>query len=102
MDRTGLTDAQVLAALYNSAQPLGRGFLHYKPGDMTVEEAEKELGTGDDVTQMFNKPVSRYFDYLHGRVLKVDVSKNPLSLELYNRDNGSGAGEAAVRDAGLI
>ena len=43
MDISKLDKAEVLAALYNRAQPQGMGFLHYTPEDMTVEEAQVVL-----------------------------------------------------------
>jgi hypothetical protein len=76
--------AQILAALYNNSKPLGMGFLHYKEEIMTTEEAEKLL-----------KNYS-YFDYLHGRVMKIDLSGDELSTDLYNRDNGEGSAEKII------
>jgi hypothetical protein len=37
-----------------------------------------------------------YFDYLHGRVMKIGLVKNEVNTALYNRDNGPGAAEAAI------
>ena len=37
-----------------------------------------------------------YFDYLKGRVMKVDLSGNELDPYLYDRDNGEGAAERVV------
>ena len=37
-----------------------------------------------------------YFDYLFGRVIKVDLSGNWFDERLYDRDNGIGAAQAAV------
>jgi hypothetical protein len=97
MDRTGLTDAQVLAALYNWSRPQGLGMLHAKGGAMTVEEAETLLTPdGAKPDDLGHSRHGRYFDYLHGRVIKVDVSENPLDFRLYDRDLGKGAGEQAI------
>ena len=85
-----LTDkdkAEVLAALYNASQPLGLGFLQFKPEPMTKAEAEeilKENKTG-------------YFDYLKGRVMKIDLSGDQLDPRLYDRDNGDGAAFEALK-----
>ena len=38
----------------------------------------------------------RYFDYLHGRVLKVDLSGDEFDERLYDRDCGKGAAQRAV------
>ena len=40
----GLDKAEVLAALYNAAVPLGLGFLHYDKRPMTAQEAKGSLG----------------------------------------------------------
>lgn len=76
--------AEVLAALYNASRPLGLGFLHFDPTPMTVEEARELLSETTD------------FDYLKGRVMKVDLSGEELETWLYDRDNGEGAAERAL------
>lgn len=81
----GLSKAQVLAALYNHSHPLGMGFIHYTPEDMTEQEAEALL----DQTY--------YFDYIKGRVMKVILtSDEEFDERLYDRDNGAGAAQRAV------
>jgi hypothetical protein len=84
--------AMVLASLYNYSQPLGMGFRHYTPGNMTLEEAQVIL---DD------RPDYGYFDYLRGRVMKVDLGKKGsevyVDFYLYDRDNGEGCGRLACR-----
>lgn len=84
----GLDKAAVLAALYNNAKPQGMGFLHYEPGNMSLEEARDLLSE------------YTYFDYLKGRVMKVDLSKDEFSPVFYDRDNGSDAAAKAFR--GLV
>lgn len=80
VDITGLDKAAVLAALYNASKPQGMGFMHYDPKPMTTEEAAKILADG-----------SPYFDYLKGRVMKIDLkSDTALEERLYDRDNGTG------------
>lgn len=80
----GLNKAAVLAALYNAAQPQGMGFMHYDPKPMTLEEAEDLLkGT-------------TYFDYLKGRVMKVDIRDDELDTRNYDRDNGYGTAEQVI------
>ncbi len=75
----GLSKAQVLAAAYNAAQPQGMGFFQYVSEPMSVEVAESLL----DKT---------YFDYLHGRVMKLSLkSDKEVDSQLYDRDNGSNA-----------
>lgn len=96
----GIDKAELLAALYNAARPLGMGMLRCLPGDMSIEEARKCLGMGDDHARDFPEFVKgdrkMYFDYLHGRPLKVDLSGDEMSTDLYDRDQGKGAAERIV------
>ena len=76
--------AEVLAALYNNSKPLGLGMLHFTPDEMTIDEARELL------------EVTTYFDYLKGRVMKVNLSKDRLDPWLYDRDNGAGSAERII------
>jgi hypothetical protein len=77
--------AKILAALYNNAKPQGPGFLHYNPKMMTEEDAQSLLDAGQ-----------KEFDYLQGRVMKIDLSGKILDTTLYNRDNGEGMAETIL------
>jgi len=81
----GLNKAAVLAALYNASKPQGMGFMHYDPMPMTTEQAQQLLDSGQT-----------YFDYLIGRVMKVDLSRDEFSPWGYDRDNGDGAAMKAI------
>jgi len=70
--------------LYNASHPLGMGFLHYDPKPMSVDEARELLKR------------QTYFDYLKGRVMKVDLSGDTLETWLYDRDNGQGAAAEVI------
>ena len=104
IDITGLSKAAVLAALYNASRPQGLGMLRAEPGDMDEFEAAKFCGIlGDDRKQdfpgnMLNRP-RLSFDYLKGRVLKVDLTGDSFDPWGFDRDNGQGAAAAAI--AGL-
>ena len=80
----GIDKAAVLAALYNASRAQGMGFLHYAPEPMTVEQAAELLKT------------HTYFDYLQGRVMKIDLGRDELRTALYDRDNGHGAARRAI------
>jgi hypothetical protein len=86
IDLRGLDKAEVLAALYNNSRPQGMGFLHFEPKPMTKEQAAEMLKT------------STYFDYVKGRVMKVDLSGEDLNPRLYDRDNGDGAALRALEE----
>jgi hypothetical protein len=80
-----MTNAEKLARLYNRARPQGLGFLQATPEPMTTAEAQALLDKG-----------RTYFDYLQGRVMKIDPTREPLDTRLYDRDNGFGAAEDAL------
>lgn len=93
IDIKGIDKAELLAALYSRAQVLGLGALHAKPGDLTPEETAalviRHTDSRGDRTRI-------YFDYLHGRVMKVDIGGDTLDSRLYNRDNGDNMAEDIV------
>lgn len=81
----GLNKADVLASLYNASMPLGMGMLQYDPKPMARAEAEQILAQ------------CSYFDYLKGRVMKIDLSRDDvLDERLYDRDCGPGAASRAI------
>lgn len=89
----GLTRAAVLAALYNASKPQGMGMLQYDAKSMTEQEAEDLFKKMDEIQQ---RP---HFDYLKGRVMKVDLScKMGEAFDPwgYDRDNGQGAAQKAI------
>lgn len=91
----GLSKAALLAELYNRSQPQGRGHLIATSDAMTVADAQKLL----------DETPKKYFDYVQGRVMKVDLSGNRLDPWMYDRDNGEGAAARAVeavRQQGLL
>lgn len=82
---SGISKGKVLAALYNASHSLGMGFLHYDPTPMTEDEADELL------------KCCTYFDYLKGRVMKVDLSNDSeFDERLYDRDNGIGAAQRVI------
>ena len=81
----GKNKAEVLAKLYNASKVQGMGILQATGTEMTVDEAQELLDDGQE-----------YFDYLHGKVMKIDLSGDELNPALYDRDNGQGAAAAAV------
>lgn len=82
----GLNRADVLAALYNAAQPHGMGFLHYDPTPMKRKDAERLLAQSD------------YFDYIKGRVMKISLPDGDDEIVefCYDRDNGEGAMQRVI------
>ena len=101
IDITGLDKAEVLAALYNASQPQGLGFLQFVAGDMTVDDAQRHINgghnSGGDYTWTPPGIPHLYFDYLMGRVMKIDLTGDELRVGLYDRDNGDGAALRALQ-----
>lgn len=91
IDIRGLDKAELLAGLFNASKPQGLGFLAQgRNSAMTVDDAREVLRMAGD------RP---YFDYLRGRVMKVDLSGDSLEPRMYDRDNGEGA---ALKVVGTI
>lgn len=89
----GLDKADVLAALYNGARAQGLGFLHYTPEPMSRAAAQELID------------VSTSFDYVKGRVVKVDLSGDSFDPWGYDRDNGEDAAGKVIdilRATGLV
>lgn len=85
IDIKGLDKAEVLKALYDSSHVQGMGFLQTVPeGTVTVQHCRELLKHGT------------YFDYLYGRVLKVDLSGDEFDERLYERDNGRDSAARAI------
>ena len=81
----GLNKAKVLKALYDGTHIQGLGFL----------QAVESFTEGD--TQRLLDAGNTYFDYLHGRVMKVDLtSDEEFDGRLYDRDNYEGAAQAVI------
>lgn len=81
----GINKAKVLAGLYNNLRVQGMGFLQARDGEMTTEHAEELLKH------------DTYFDYLYGKVMKVDLSSDTEFDEWgYDRDNGKGKAEKVI------
>jgi len=78
--------AEVLIALYGAASSPGLGMLHRTEEPMSIEEAEELVA---------NQP---YFDYLKGRVMKIDLRKDTMRTDLYNRDNGFELAERLIEE----
>ena len=64
----------------------GMGLLHFAPLPLSRAEALEELKQ------------SSYFDYLKGRVMKVDLSKDELCVRMYDRDSGKGSAASALSE----
>jgi hypothetical protein len=83
----GLDKAEVLVALFNASKQQGMGIFDERGArQMTIEEAR----------QYTDKDCS-YYDYLRGRVMKVDIRGDELDPWGYDRDNGQGAAARALQ-----
>ena len=85
IDISGLDKAVVLYELYNNSHIQGLGFLQ-AVDNYTLDDARKD----------FEESPDKYFDYLHGRVIKVDLSGDSFDPYLYDRDNFEGAAKRVI------
>lgn len=86
VDITGLDKAEVLLALYNNSHCQGLGILQ-EVNNYTLQDARRDIDEWPDLC----------FDYIRGRILKVDLSGDTFDSRLYDRDNGEGAAEASIK-----
>ena len=82
--------AEVLLVLYNNARRVGLGLLNNPVIKPTVDDMKKLLLKGT------------YFDYIDGKVLKIDLTTNELDPWLYDRDNGVGLCETLLTKNDLL
>jgi hypothetical protein len=79
-----LDPARILRALYNASKPVGMGFYALNSEtakQMTVEMARKYIEE--------NSKYGNYWDYVHGRPIKVGISKDgTINPWRFDRDNG--------------
>ena len=85
IDVKGIPKAELLAGLYNRSKPQGLGFLDYKAEKMSIEEAEAII-----------EEEGYSYDYLIGRVIKINIGRDEIDPSLYDRDNGKGAAQSVV------
>ena len=81
--------AEVLLVLYNNAKKIGMGSLN----NTVIRRLE-------DMKELLLK--GTYFDYLDGKVLKIDLTTNELDPWLYDRDNGVGLCETLLTKNDLL
>lgn len=91
INTANLDKALVLIALYNNSKPQGMGFFSVTSEPLTVDGANEAL-----ISQGY------YPDYINGRVIKADLRGDEFDPRLYDRDNGEGSAERALREHNLI
>lgn len=91
IDITGIAKHKILQALFNASKQQGLGILD-KFGALPMDE----MGAQEIVRGMALDGYPLRFDYLRGRIMKVDLSDDTLDPYLFDRDNGSGAAAAAI------
>lgn len=94
IDTSKLEPAWVLMRLFNAARPLGLGKLKDCNQVMTLDDARAILKGRD--AEMPNHPHRYDFDYLGGRPLKINLLRQPLEVQWYERDQGHGNARIAL------
>ncbi|MBQ8237892.1 MAG: hypothetical protein IJZ39_07090 [Oscillospiraceae bacterium] len=97
IDIRGLNKAEVLKALYDGSRVQGIGFLEALSRDESIPAIIEGRVTVEHCQQLLDATGYPYFDYLYGRVLKVDLSKDEFEERLYDANNGQGAAERVIR-----
>ena len=69
IDVTDVNMRELVKAAYGQSRPLGMGFLHYEPGDLSDEEADEILENSSDDRNVF------YMDYVEGRAVKLGATR---------------------------
>jgi hypothetical protein len=95
IDISKMDKAWVLMRLFNAAAPKGNSNLAYSPTQMTLEQAEEVVRLMRQNRRLLS------FDYVRGRVLKIDIEYDELDARLYDRDNGEGQAAIALGVAEL-
>lgn len=84
MNIVGLSKPAVLAALFNASKQQGMGFMDSR-GAQPMSEQDAAAVVAEQ---------GMYFDYLRGRVMKIDIEGDDIETRLY--DNCAGAAERAI------
>lgn len=82
----GLQLAEVLAALYNYADPQGLCLIPQGPENMSVQEARDIIAHRSTMK----------FDCLNGRILKINLNGCELDPRRYDSYNGVGIAQVAI------
>jgi hypothetical protein len=96
----GLTEAEVIRALYHGTRAMGFGAMHDTPG-FTVEDAEAWVQAAREHAHSERAHIL-HFDYVSGRPLKVTLNTDAKVVErvrLYDRDAGEGQCAAMLERA---
>jgi len=91
IDVSKLDKAEVLVALYNNSKQQGLGFL---------DSQGRKLLTKEEASELLKR--TTYFDYLRGRVMKVELGQDTFDPWGYDRDNGQGAAEEALKPLMMV
>lgn len=89
----GLDKAKVLQALFNNSKY--QGFNSWMEED---QEYKKSQNMTEEKARSIIENGSTQFDYLQGRVMKIDISGDTLDPWGYDRDNGQGAAARALQN----
>lgn len=88
---SGLSKASVLMALFNNSHQQGMGFFHTEGAkQMSLEDAQAIID------EYCRRSMRLYFDYLLGRVMKVDITGDSFRPLAYDRDVGDGAAATTI------
>lgn len=90
VDIKGLDKVEVLVALWNASRMQGMSFLGFS-GPLTASKAQEYIEQARHIGMSGEEEI--YFDYLNGKVMKIDIAPDFIDPRLYDRDNGEGAAQ---------
>ena len=91
IDIKGIDKAKLLAALFNNSKQQGMGFM-----DERGRENMSLVHARSLIKELHKSSYGLYFDYLYGRVLKVDLNGDEMREDLYDRDVGIGEAQRVI------
>lgn len=96
LDVSQHSGAEVLAALYNASFQQGLGIRDPR-GQQTITVEQAQFFIDEAVEAGFKgEGGTVYFDYLLGRILKVEIGYDTINERQYDTDNGDGAAIKAL------
>lgn len=93
----GLTEAELIHALYHGTHAQGMGYLHNRPG-LSLADVDSDIANG---YLMSKENGVIHVDYYYGRPLKVwiDTVHKAINPGLYDRDAGRDAAWTVISSA---
>lgn len=99
IDITGVNLIKLIKGVYKRSEPIGMGYLHYTPGELTDAEAQEVL----DLSTTAGHDLTVFMDYVKGRCCKFNVwdEGDKLMARSYWLDHSTAKYAALLQELGL-